>query len=201
MILPITAYGMPVLRQMAENITADYPELTTIIANMWDTMYNAKGVGLAAPQIGLPIRLFVLDTEQLKNKDNDSDEFDDDDQLDNEVGIKKVFINAQILEKIGKKYAYNEGCLSIPFVREDVTRPDTITIQYHDENFVLHTQTYDGFAARVIQHEYDHIDGVLFVDHLSTLKKQLVKRKLDKIAKGEVRTDYRMSFYNLKKRQ
>lgn len=201
MILPITAYGMPVLRQMAANITADYPELNTIIANMWDTMYNAKGVGLAAPQIGLPIRLFVLDTEQLKNKDNDSDEFeDDDDQLSNEAGIKKVFINAQLLEKTGKKYAYNEGCLSIPFVREDVTRPDTITIQYHDENFVLHTETYDGFAARVIQHEYDHIDGVLFVDHLSTLKKQLVKRKLDKIAKGEVRTDYRMLFYNLKKR-
>ena len=201
MILPITAYGMPVLRQMAVNITADYPELNTIIANMWDTMYNARGVGLAAPQVGLPIRLFVLDTEQLKNKDTDSDEFEDeDDLLSNEAGVKKVFINAQLLEKTGKKYAYNEGCLSIPFVREDVTRPDTITIQYHDENFVLHTETYNGFAARVIQHEYDHIDGILFVDHLSALKKQLVKRKLDRIAKGEVRTDYRMLFYNLKKR-
>lgn len=191
MILPITAYGTPVLRQMAENITADYPQLSTLIANMWDTMYHAKGVGLAAPQIGLSIRLFVVDTEQIKP--------DDDEPID-EAGIKKVFINAQLLDKTGKKYAYNEGCLSIPFVREDVTRPETITLQYLDENFNEHTETYSGFAARVIQHEYDHIDGILFTDHLSALKKQLVKRKLDKIAKGEVRTDYRMSFYNLKKR-
>jgi peptide deformylase len=193
MILPITAYGTPVLRQMAENITADYPQLSTLIANMWDTMYHAKGVGLAAPQIGLSIRLFVVDTEQIKPDD------DDDEPID-EAGIKKVFINAQLLDKTGKKYAYNEGCLSIPFVREDVTRPETITLQYLDENFNEHTETYSGFAARVIQHEYDHIDGILFTDHLSALKKQLVKRKLDKIAKGEVRTDYRMSFYNLKKR-
>lgn len=193
MILPITAYGTPVLRQMAENITADYPQLSTIIANMWDTMYHAKGVGLAAPQVGLSIRLFVVDTEQIKPDD------DDDEPID-EAGIKKVFINAQLLDKTGKKYAYNEGCLSIPFVREDVTRPETITLQYLDENFNEHTETYSGFAARVIQHEYDHIDGILFTDHLSALKKQLVKRKLDKIAKGEVRTDYRMSFYNLKKR-
>lgn len=193
MILPITAYGTPVLRQMAENITADYPQLSTLIANMWDTMYHAKGVGLAAPQVGLSIRLFVVDTEQIKPDD-------DDDEPINEAGIKKVFINAQLLDKTGKKYAYNEGCLSIPFVREDVTRPETITLQYLDENFNEHTETYSGFAARVIQHEYDHIDGILFTDHLSALKKQLVKRKLDRIAKGEVRTDYRMSFYNLKKR-
>lgn len=193
MILPITAYGTPVLRQMAENITADYPQLSTLIANMWDTMYHAKGVGLAAPQVGLSIRLFVVDTEQIKPDE------DDDEPID-ETGIKKVFINAQILDKTGKKYPYNEGCLSIPFVREDVTRPETITMQYLDENFNQHTETYNGFAARVIQHEYDHIDGILFTDHLSALKKQLVKRKLDKIAKGEVRTDYRMSFYNLKKR-
>ncbi len=197
MILPITAYGTPVLRQMAENITADYPQLSTLIANMWDTMYHAKGVGLAAPQIGLSIRLFVVDTEQIKPDDDDDD--DNNEPID-EVGIKKVFINAQLLDKTGKKYAYNEGCLSIPFVREDVTRPETITLQYLDENFNQHTETYSGFAARVIQHEYDHIDGILFTDHLSALKKQLVKRKLDKIAKGEVRTDYRMSFYNLKKR-
>ena len=193
MILPITAYGTPVLRQMAENITADYPQLGTLIASMWDTMYHAKGVGLAAPQVGLSIRLFVVDTEQRKPDD------DDDEPID-EAGIKKVFINAQLLDKTGKKYAYNEGCLSIPFVREDVTRPETINLQYLDENFNEHTETYSGFAARVIQHEYDHIDGILFTDHLSALKKQLVKRKLDKIAKGEVRTDYRMSFYNLKKR-
>ena len=141
MILPITAYGTPVLRQMAENITADYPQLSTIIANMWDTMYHAKGVGLAAPQVGLSIRLFVVDTEQIKPDDDDDD--DNNEPID-EVGIKKVFINAQLLDKTGKKYAYNEGCLSIPFVREDVTRPETITLQYLDENFNEHTETYSG---------------------------------------------------------
>lgn len=198
MILPITAYGHPVLRQVAEPIATDYPNLAELIANMFETMYSARGVGLAAPQVGLSVRLFVVDTEQL-TQDKDDDDADDD-ELDNSQPIKQVFINAQITDRSGKRYAYNEGCLSIPYVREDVTRYETITISYLDAQLQAHTATFSGFAARVIQHEYDHIEGILFPDHLSGLKKQLIKRKLDRIANGEVRTDYRMQFYNLKRR-
>lgn len=194
MILPIVAYGDPVLRKVAEDIESDYPKLEELISNMWDTMYNARGVGLAAPQIGLPIRLFLVDTTP----------FSDDEDLTKEEqnalkGFKKVFINAQIEEETGEEWAFNEGCLSIPDIREDVSRKDTLTISYMDENFKTHKETYDGLLARVIQHEYDHIEGILFTDKLSSLKKRLLKGRLTNISKGKIWVDYRMRFPNLKK--
>ena len=190
MILPIVAYGSAVLKTVAEDIAADYPNLNELIDNMWQTMYNANGVGLAAPQIGKAIRLFVADSEQLiKNA-----EPDDEDKHLYSKPMKKVFINAFITKKGGKEFAYNEGCLSIPNVREDVYRPSEITIEYLDENFVEHTDTFDGINARIIQHEYDHIEGVLFTDHLKPLKKKLLNNRLNDISKGFVKTDYRMKF-------
>ncbi|PRX54112.1 peptide deformylase [Flagellimonas meridianipacifica] len=194
MILPIVAYGEPVLRKQAKQIDADYPKLSELIDNMWDTMYNAHGVGLAAPQVGLPIRLFLVDTTP----------FSDDEDLSPEEqkalnGFKKVFINANIEEEEGEEWDFNEGCLSIPDVREDVKRKPTITITYLDEDFNSHTETYDGLLARVIQHEYDHIEGILFTDKLSSLKKRLLKSRLDKISKGKIKVDYKMRFPNLKK--
>ncbi|MEM9362786.1 MAG: peptide deformylase [Bacteroidota bacterium] len=194
MILPIVAYGEAVLRKVAKEIDKDYPKLKELITNMWDTMYNAHGVGLAAPQIGLPIRLFLVDTTP----------FSDDDDLSPEEqkalnGFKKVFINAKIEKEEGEEWDFNEGCLSIPDVREDVKRKPLITIRYLDEDFKSHTETYDGLLARVIQHEYDHIEGVLFTDKLSSLKKRLLKSRLDKISKGKISVDYKMRFPNLKK--
>jgi len=194
MILPVVAYGDPVLRKMCVEIDADYPDLEKLISNMKETMYNASGVGLAAPQIGKAIRLFVIDAspfaedEDLSEKDRKALE-----------SFNKVFINAKILKEEGDEWAFNEGCLSIPDVREDVFRQPEITIEYLDENFKMHTETLDGLAARVFQHEYDHIDGILFTDKLSTLKKRLIKKKLEKISKGKVHADYRMRFPNAKK--
>lgn len=178
MIYPIVGYGDPVLRKKADSITFDYPNIKQVITNMFETMYQANGVGLAAPQVGLSIRLFIIDPEPM-----------DEDKL---KGNKKVFINAQMLEEVGPKWAYNEGCLSIPGIREDVMRRETITIKYLDENFVEHTDTYAGKLARVIQHEYDHIDGILFIDHLSPLKRSLLKGKLNDISRGKTNVDYRM---------
>jgi peptide deformylase len=194
MVLPIVAYGDPVLRKVGKNIEQDYPKLDTLIANMFESMYNASGVGLAAPQIGLPIRLFIVDASP----------FSEDDELSEKEksalkGFKKVFINAQIKEEVGKDWVFNEGCLSIPDIREDVTRKDTITISYVDDNFEEYTETYDGILARIIQHEYDHIEGVLFTDKLSSLKKRLLKGRLGNISKGNIKIDYRMRFPNLKK--
>jgi peptide deformylase len=194
MILPIIAYGDPVLRKVASNIDKDYPKLNDLLANMWETMYNANGVGLAAPQIGLAVRIFLVDTEP----------FADDEELSKEEqqqlkGFKQVFINAEIEEETGEEWPFNEGCLSIPDVREDVHRKDTIKITYQDENFKTHTKTYDGLLARVIQHEYDHIEGVLFTDKLSSLKKRLIKGRLTNISKGKINVDYRMRFPNQKK--
>ena len=194
MILPIVAYGEPVLRKKAKDIDANYPKLKELLTNMWETMYNAHGVGLAAPQVGLPIRLFLVDTTP----------FSDDDDLTPEEqkaldGFKKVFINAKIEEEEGQEWDFNEGCLSIPDVREDVKRKPIITITYLDEDFNSHTETYDGLLARVIQHEYDHIEGILFTDKLSSLKKRLLKSRLDKISKGKIKVDYKMRFPNLKK--
>ncbi|WP_435622981.1 peptide deformylase [Flagellimonas sp.] len=194
MILPIVAYGDPVLRKKAKEINAEYPKLGELVSNMWDTMYNAHGVGLAAPQIGLPIRLFLVDTTP----------FSDDEDLSPEEqkalnGFKKVFINAKIEQEEGEEWDFNEGCLSIPEVREDVKRKPTITITYQDEDFKTYTETYDGLLARVIQHEYDHIEGILFTDKLSSLKKRLLKSRLDKISKGKINADYKMRFPNLKK--
>ena len=195
MVLPIIAYGNPVLREVAKDITPDYPQLKALIANMYDTMNYANGVGLAAPQIGLPIRLFVVDTAPFA---------DDDDLTENErnflKNFKKTFINAKITEETGKNWNFNEGCLSIPGIREDVSRPEQITITFLDEDFNPQTLTLNGLAARVVQHEYDHIEGILFTDKLSAFKKQIIKNKLISISKGKVKVDYRMKFPELKGR-
>ena len=188
MILPIVAYGTPVLKKKGSDITPDYPALEQLLENMWETMYEANGVGLAAPQVGIAIRLFIVDAFP----------FADDDELTEEeqkqlTGFKKVFINPQI-EESGEEWAFNEGCLSIPDIREDVYRQEEIQIRYWDENFKEHTEQYSGLAARVIQHEYDHIEGVLFTDKLSPLKKRLIKGKLNNIAKGNIDVDYKMRF-------
>ncbi|WP_108868616.1 peptide deformylase [Aquimarina aquimarini] len=189
MILPIVAYGDPVLKKKAKEINKDYPNLSDLIENMFETMYNAHGVGLAAPQIGLPIRLFMVDAEPFSEDEELSDE-----EIKQLKGFKKIFINPVIVEETGEEWAFTEGCLSIPDVREDVFRKETIKINYFDENFVEHTDTYGGLAARVIQHEYDHIEGVLFTDKLSSLKKRLIKGKLANISKGKINSEYRMRF-------
>lgn len=195
MILPIYGYGEPVLRKMGEEISKDYPNLSQLIDDMFETMYNAYGVGLAAPQIGLPIRLFVIDTTPFAEGDDVSKE-----EATELKGFKKVFINAQITNEEGDEWGFNEGCLSIPEVREDVFRKDQITIEYYDENFKKHTEKYEGLRARVIQHEYDHIDGILFTDHLSVLKKKLIGKKLQNIMNGKAKPDYKMKFANKKGR-
>lgn len=177
--LPIVAYGDPVLRKVCTDIDENYPELKQLIINMFDTMYAASGVGLAAPQIGLPIRLFIVDTGEDEDGNN---------------GYKKVFINAEILDETGEPWAFNEGCLSIPDVREDVFRKPNVLIRYYDENWTLHEDEVTGMPARVIQHEYDHIEGKLFTDTLSLLRKRMLKSKLDGISKGNVKTDYKMKF-------
>lgn len=182
MILPIVAYGDPVLKREAEEIDQEYPFLKELIENMWETMYKAEGVGLAAPQIGKSIRLFIVDASPFE---------EDEPSLKN---FKKVFINPIILEEEGKEWSFNEGCLSIPSIREEVNRKPQITIEYYDENFNLKEEVYEGLAARVIQHEYDHIEGILFTDHINPLKKRLLKSKLNNISKGNVRVPYRMKF-------
>ncbi|WP_428225838.1 peptide deformylase [Flavobacterium sp.] len=193
MIYPIVGYGDPVLRKVGQEITAEYPNLKEVIANMYETMYNAHGVGLAAPQVGLAIRLFIVDTEPFSDTDDLSKE-----EAEQLKGFKKTFINAKILKEEGEEWAFNEGCLSIPDVREDVFRHETITIEYQDENFETKTEVYDGLIARVIQHEYDHIEGVLFTDKIATLKKTLIKKKLQNIMEGKARPDYRMRFAKMK---
>ncbi|MUP46296.1 peptide deformylase [Gramella sp. BOM4] len=194
MVLPIVAYGDPVLKKKAKKIDKDYPKLDELIDNMWDTMYNAYGVGLAAPQIGLPIRLFVIDPAPFAE-----DEELDDAEREELKNMRMVFINPQIIEEEGEEWAFSEGCLSIPDIREDVFRQPDITIEYYDENFEKHTKTFSGLAARVIQHEYDHIEGILFTDKLSSLKKRLIKGKLANISKGKINVEYRMRFPNMKK--
>jgi len=195
MILPIYGYGDPVLRKVSNPISADYPNLNEIIINMYDTMYNAYGVGLAAPQIGLAIRLFVIDTEPF----SDSDDLTKEEQ--NQLkGFKQTFINAIILKEEGNEWGFNEGCLSIPDVREDVYRKEKITLEFYDENFNKKTEVYDGLIARVIQHEYDHIEGILFTDLISTLKRTLIKKKLQNIIDGKARPDYKMRFHTKKGR-
>lgn len=182
MILPIYAYGQPVLRRVAKAITPDYPDLTRLISDMWETMEAANGVGLAAPQIGRSIRLFVIDSTLMQ------------DEGEEDKGVRRVFLNAEIIEEAGKDWCYGEGCLSIPDVTGEVERPEVVTIQFQDEDFNIQTKTFDGMNARVIQHEYDHIEGILFTEMLKPLKKQLIRRKLDKIRKGEVELKYRMKF-------
>lgn len=189
MILPIVAYGNPVLRTKCEDINRDYPGLDKLIADMWETMYASNGVGLAAPQINKAIRLFVVDSAQMFEASEDTAE-----EFDDAPGIKEVFINPQILQLDGEEWDYEEGCLSIPKIREDVSRPELVTIKYFNENFEEKTVTYSGLSARIIQHEYDHIEGKLFIDYLKPLKRKLLKSKLDDITKGKVRVNYKMSF-------
>jgi peptide deformylase len=189
MIYPIIAYGDPVLRKVTVDIDKSF-DVKKLSEDMFETMYNAKGVGLAAPQIGLNVRMFVVDGRPF-NEGEDMKERDKDPSL---IDFKKVFINAEILEEDGDDWAFEEGCLSIPDVREDIYRAEFLTIKYFDENWNEHTEEYEGLAARIIQHEYDHIDGILFTDHLTSLKKQLLKKKLTNITKGDVDIEYRMKF-------
>lgn len=190
MILPIVAYGAPVLRTVAKDITAEYPALEKLIDNMWETMYASNGVGLAAPQVNKAIRLFVVDSRQIFEgmDEKERKEYPD------APGMKQVFINAHVKELNGEEWSYNEGCLSIPKIREDVTREEEVVLEFQDENFQPHIKTFRGITARVILHEYDHIEGKLFIDHLKPLKKKLLKGKLDDISKGKVKVDYKMSF-------
>ncbi|MDR2282005.1 MAG: peptide deformylase [Sphingobacterium sp.] len=183
--LPIVAYGDPVLRKKTEEIDEDYPQLKELIDNMFETMYTAHGVGLAAPQIGLPIRLFVIDGSPFaEDEDGDTDLKD----------FKRVFINPIIVKEYGEKWAFNEGCLSIPDINEEVMRPSNVVINYLDENFEEKEEDLAGLAARIVQHEYDHIEGKLFVDKLGPLKKTMLKSKLDQISKGQIRVGYKMKF-------
>lgn len=189
MVLPIIGYGDPVLRKKCVDVAQDDPNLKQIVADMYETMYNAYGVGLAAPQVGLAIRVFVVDASPFADDDELSKE--EQEQLSN---FKKTFINPTILKEEGEEWGFNEGCLSIPEVREDVYRHERITIEYYDEDFNKHTDVFDGLAARVIQHEYDHIEGILFTDRISSLKKRLIQKKLQNIMEGKTRPDYKMKF-------
>ncbi len=190
MFLPIVAYGSPILRKVATEITQQYEQLDKLIEDMWETMYKSNGVGLAAPQINKSIRMFVIDSEQIFA----NQEPDEVGTFPDEPGFKGVFINAKIINLSGNKWSYNEGCLSIPKIREDISRDETVTIEYFDENFLPQQKTFNGITARVILHEYDHIEGKLFIDYISPLKKTLLKRKLDDISKGKIKMDYRMIF-------
>ena len=189
MILPIVGYGDPVLRKKCEQILPQYTDLQQVIDNMYETMYNANGVGLAAPQVGLPIRMFMVDTTPF----GDDEDFEQSER-DKLAGFKRTFINAKMIAEDGEMWSFNEGCLSIPEVREDVFRNQRITIEYCEADFVMKTEVFDGLIARVIQHEYDHIEGVLFTDKISTLKKQLIKKKLQNIMEGKAKPDYRMKY-------
>jgi peptide deformylase len=187
MILPIVAYGASVLRKVCDPINSDYPNIKVLIEDMWETMYESNGVGLAAPQINKNIRLFVVDSAQIfANAEPEDDTYTD------APGVKKTFINAQIVELSGNEWVYNEGCLSIPKIREDVSRHENVTLSYLDENFVAHTETFTGMTARVILHEYDHIEGKLFIDYVKPLKRKMLQGKLNDINKGKVRVDYKM---------
>ncbi len=186
MILPIVAFGSPVLKKQCIEIDKDFPNLSEFIDNMRESMTYASGVGLAAPQVGKAIRLFIIDSTLMLEDDDETDE----------VGIKEVFINAQIIEEKGEEWAFEEGCLSIPDIRENVYRKPIIKIEYFDENWKKQVKTYKGIAARIIQHEYDHIEGTLFTDHLKPLKKRLLKKRLSKISDGKINIGYKMRFPN-----
>ena len=190
MILPIVAYGSPILRKVCKDISQDHPELEKLIADMWETMYNSNGVGLAAPQINKDLRLFVMDSTQI------FENLEDDEQglYPDGPGYKGVFINAYVTKIDGKEWSYNEGCLSIPKIREDVLRGENVTIDYLDENFKPLSKIFNGISARVILHEYDHIEGKLFIDYIKPLKRTLLKGKLMDISKGKISVDYRMVF-------
>lgn len=190
MVLPIVAYGTPVLSKKAAEISKDYPELKSLIRDMFDTMDTSNGVGLAAPQIGLSIRLFVADASPFAEDEDITDPA----EQKYLKGFRKVFINPEIIDFSEEEWTFEEGCLSIPTVREDVVRPARITMRYLDEKFVSHQEEFHGLPARIIQHEYDHIEGILFVDHLNGLKKKFLKKKLAEISVGQVKVNYKMKF-------
>jgi len=194
MILPIVAYGDPVLKMEAEEIDDSYPKLKSLISDMFETMYEAKGVGLAAPQIGKSIRLFIVDGAPFDDAEGD----EPDPRAAGIETFKKVFINPIIEEESGSKWLFQEGCLSIPKIRENVSRHEKLCISYYDENWDFHEENFDGYAARIIQHEYDHLEGILFTDHLNPLKKKLLQKKLQNISSGDISTAYRMKFPNKK---
>ncbi|MFA9210935.1 MAG: peptide deformylase [Moraxellaceae bacterium] len=196
MILPIVAYGDPVLKKEAVEIDEQFPALNQLIENMFETMYEASGVGLAAPQIGQSIRLFVVDGSPFAEVDEDED---DDPRAVGMEGFKRVFINPIIEEETGANWVFAEGCLSIPKIREDVSRKEKIRVTYYDENWQFHDEWFDGYKARIIQHEYDHIEGILFTDHLSVLKKRMLTKRLTNISQGEVKVSYKMKFPAIKK--
>lgn len=192
MILPIVAYGDPVLRKVAKEMDESYPDLPKLIEDMWETMYASNGVGLAAPQVNKDVRLFVIDSAQIFANMNEQDR--EEENYPDAPGIKQVFINAHVVEEHGDDWAYNEGCLSIPKIREDIYRAEEVTIEFEDENFTHHKKTFNGVTARIILHEYDHIEGKLFIDKISPLKRKLIKRKLEDISRGNVSVDYKMLF-------
>lgn len=196
MILPIVAYGDPVLKKEAEEIEQDYPHLQQLIEDMFETMYEASGVGLAAPQVGRSIRLFVVDGSPFAEEE---DEEEPDPRAADMEGFKRVFINPIIEEEEGKEWSFSEGCLSIPKIREEVLRKERIRVTYYDEKWELRDEWFDGYKARIIQHEYDHIEGILFTDHLSVLKKRLLTKRLSNISQGVVNVDYKMKFPAIKK--
>jgi peptide deformylase len=190
MILPIVAYGSPVLRKVCVDITPDHDNLNKLLDDMWETMYASNGVGLAAPQINKGIRLFVIDSRQIFENQDEEDKG----KFPDEPGVKKVFINAHIREFDGNDWSYNEGCLSIPKIREDIMRPQEVVLEYVDENFEPHTDRFVGITARIIQHEYDHIEGKLFIDYLKPLRKKMLQGKLNDISKGKLKLDYKMMY-------
>lgn len=190
MILPIVAYGAPILRMVSRDISKDHPNLEMLVADMWETMYASNGVGLAAPQVNKNVRIFIVDSSQIF----EHQEQEDKGKFPDEPGIKKVFINAKVAGLNGKEWVYNEGCLSIPKIREDVSRNEELILEYQDENFETHTEKFNGLTARIILHEYDHIEGKLFIDYLKPLKRKLMKGKLDDISKGKIKVDYKMIF-------
>ncbi|MCW3080957.1 peptide deformylase [Segetibacter sp.] len=190
MILPIVAYGAPVLRKVCADITPDYDGLPKLLDDMWETMYASNGVGLAAPQINKGIRLFVIDSKQIFENQDEEDKG----KYPDEPGVKRVFINAHIKEFDGNDWSYNEGCLSIPKIREDIMRPEEVVLEYADENFKLHTEKFVGITARIIQHEYDHTEGKLFIDYLKPLRKKMLQGKLNDISKGKLKLDYKMMY-------
>lgn len=190
MILPIVAYGHPVLRKVCKDIDPDYADLDKLIADMWETLYASNGVGLAAPQVNRDIRLFIVDSTQVFENMDEGDKG----KYPDEPGTKQVFINAHIVEEDGEEWMYNEGCLSIPKIREDIYRHQAVTLQYRDENFEPQMKLFSGLTARVILHEYDHIEGKLFIDYISPLKRKLMKGKLNDISKGKIDVDYKMLF-------
>ncbi len=198
MILPIVAYGDPILRKVGEEVSKDYPELDKLISDMFETMYAASGVGIAAPQVAKSLRLFLIDTAPFVKKGHEEEEDDEYTLEERDLlgNLKKVFINPEIVKEEGEEWIFNEGCLSIPKIREDVLRRPNIRIRYYDENFNFFDDTYTGIAARVIQHEYDHIEGKLFTDRISPLRRRLLKGKLNDISKGKVNVAYKMRFPN-----